>query len=366
MLVYLVVSMMLIFLVIKVNPRVELLSCGIYTLVLAIAVFIEMADDWQGRFLLGALIVALSYSLSQSWFCMAMGFVCGALTAGASFALGARSHRWLEAMLFGGFLCFVGLITYVDRPMVLVFGLGAMLVVLLTSINPVRLPSRFPAVVLMFGLVLAVVFEGGGSAWHSIYLHIPGASSLLFVSRIGLMLLIPWAIGVGYFFDQLLVKNRRVLALALGTICVLEQGVTTISYDKYANREFLAALSRRIDPNADAFYYSPHNAQYAPFKANLDAMWAGLGTGKPTINGYSGHTPLGWRKLEDLEPKRRTRYPKARRGFGRMEAGLWTLSQEGAVDRRTRGRGVGFESTVIGVIPFSQHHAKISAIGSPP
>jgi hypothetical protein len=150
-----------------------------------------------------------------------------------------------------------------------------------------------------FGLALMMVFGESGSAWHLIYTRVPGANALLFVSRVGLMMLIPWAIGFGLCLDALIAQRRPFVALSLGAICLAEQGVPTLSFDKQQNREFVAALAKRIDKDADAFYYSPRNSPYPSWKANLDAMWAGLESGVPTINGYSGGTPVGWRPLED-------------------------------------------------------------------
>jgi hypothetical protein len=94
-------------------------------------------------------------------------------------------------------------------------------------------------------------------------------------------------------------QRRPFVALSLGVICLAEQGVRTLSFDKQQNREFVSSLAKRIVKDADAFYYSPRNSPYPSWKANLDAMWAGLESGVPTINGYSGGTPVGWRPLED-------------------------------------------------------------------
>jgi hypothetical protein len=80
---------------------------------------------------------------------------------------------------------------------------------------------------------------------------------------------------------------------------MIEQGVSTSSFDKFANRQEIAALAAKVDPTVETFYYSPRDSPYPPAIANLDAMWAGLATGKPTVNGYSGHTPFDWRELED-------------------------------------------------------------------
>jgi hypothetical protein len=120
---------------------------------------------------------------------------------------------------------------------------------------------------------------------------------MIFVSRVGLLLLIPAAVGLGYAFEALRIRGRPALAVGLGLVCLLEQGTFVSAYDKEADRTAIHALARRIDPGAEAFYYTPDVAGLA-LVANLEAMWAGVEARKPTINGYSGHTPFGWRDLD--------------------------------------------------------------------
>jgi hypothetical protein len=295
----LVVGLVLLFLNINRFASGYLLGCGFYTLLIAVAAFTEGGDARPGRLVMGALILGLSYTLVPSFFILGVGVVVGALLAVATWLLGWRSRTRLETVALGGFLLFAVLTSFGERPTVLLFGLIAPPALMAARHAPVRPPARFLPNAAFVGLMLEMFFEDNGTAWNSIYLHVPGASSLLFVSRAGLMLLIPWSIGVGYFIDALLAKNRPALAACVGLICLLEQGVTTGSFDKYDNRETISALARRVDDGFEAFYYSPHDSPFPPFKANLDAMWAGLECGKPTINGYSGSTPYGWRALED-------------------------------------------------------------------
>jgi len=65
----------------------------------------------------------------------------------------------------------------------------------------------------------------------------------------------------------------------------------------------VSALAARVGKDCMAFYYSPvlSDSRDAPpqFKLHLDAMWAALETGVPTINGYSGKDPRGWWDLWD-------------------------------------------------------------------
>ena len=80
---------------------------------------------------------------------------------------------------------------------------------------------------------------------------------MLFISRVSLMMLIPWAIGLGLFFDALIERRRTLLALSLGAICLAEQGVSTPSFDKRANRDDIATVSRRVRPEGRCVLLQP-------------------------------------------------------------------------------------------------------------
>ena len=76
-------------------------------------------------------------------------------------------------------------------------------------------------------------------------------------------------------------------------VCLAEQGVTTETFDAAANRATIESLASQIDRGRVAFYYHP--VDDPPFsRHHLDAMWASLATGVPTVNGYSGHAPRSW------------------------------------------------------------------------
>jgi hypothetical protein len=296
---FLVLGLVLLFLVVDQFPRMLLLGSGLYTLVIAVAAFGGRRDDQRGRVILGALIAGLTLALIPSLYVLAVGAVFGGALAYGPRRMGWRSRSQIEAVAIAGLLFFACVTTYWGRWGVLSIPLLAPLAIASVRRSPVRPPAWSLPKAAFFGLLLVLMFVNNISAWSYIFLHVPGASSLLFVGRVGLMMLIPWAIGIGFFIDELLARKRTLLALVIGSICLLEQGVTTSAFDKYENREVVTALAQRVDPSCEAFYYSPHHARYTPFKANLDAMWAGLECRKPTLNGYSGHTPPAWRGLED-------------------------------------------------------------------
>lgn len=134
--------------------------------------------------------------------------------------------------------------------------------------------------------------------WRLVFVALPGANAIRAVARIGLLLLVPAGIGAAYFVDA--IRPRRAwLAVAI-VLCVAEQAQTTPSFDKLAVRADVEALQGRIDAQCDAFLFTPSSepgvaqSGFADGKHQLDAMWAGLLSGVPTVNGLSGNMPRDW------------------------------------------------------------------------
>ncbi len=138
----------------------------------------------------------------------------------------------------------------------------------------------------------------GEWVWRAIFEAVPGAAAIRAVARIGLLMLIPLGVGVAYCVDALQ-PHRAVLVLVLA-VGILEQAQTTPSYDKLAVRADVAALAAKIGASCHAFLFTPladsNNGPsgFEDGKHQLDAMWAGLLTDMPTINGLSGNSPPGW------------------------------------------------------------------------
>lgn len=85
-------------------------------------------------------------------------------------------------------------------------------------------------------------------------------------------------------------------------------------------------MARRVDRRSRAFYYSPRAAGIEPNPYHLDAMWAGIETGVPTVNGYSGAGLPGW-------------------------SGRYDASVDGPSDRNRIGRALGEWASLNGVNP---------------
>jgi hypothetical protein len=189
------------------------------------------------------------------------------------------------------------LFVYANRP----WGLSVCVVVAMEAMAW-RAERRPTLRALVFGSVIT-----GGSLWffrnHIIYWYIvselvPAGRVLRVVGRGLLLGLIPAAVGLACLFDQTRTRPKHLAAAcALGLACFLEQGVTTPSTNKFSYRAATIELARQVDRHCTSFYYSPHHPQRDPNQYHVDAMWAQMETGVPTINGYSGASPPGWTSL---------------------------------------------------------------------
>jgi hypothetical protein len=134
--------------------------------------------------------------------------------------------------------------------------------------------------------------------WKIVYENVPGADALRMVTRMGMLLIIPAAIGFALALDSLLSRGRpavRSAAIILALFCLMEQFTATPSYDKQATRDRVARLARKIDPKSRVFFYSRGGpGAPPPWLSHLDAMWAGLAAEKPTVNGYTARLPPHW------------------------------------------------------------------------
>jgi hypothetical protein len=146
------------------------------------------------------------------------------------------------------------------------------------------------------GMFLLSTHFGGFTLWKWVFEYFPGAKAVRGVSRIGLAVLLPMGLGLAVFVSWLSSKGRAAFAgaLALALVAMAEQGETTPSFDKQQAREDVAAIAAAIPAGCKAFLFSPVQG-YGPYwKYQLDAMWASMQSGVPTLNGYSGNNPPYW------------------------------------------------------------------------
>jgi hypothetical protein len=134
------------------------------------------------------------------------------------------------------------------------------------------------------------LFAGKYSIWRSILDCFPQTGALRDPARIGLLLLIPAAIGLTYAIDRCAKRFGTWVAILLATLCLAEQLTTTQSYDKLHERRIAQNIAARVPRTAIAFFYTASNSRPYYLQA-LDAMWASLYCNVPTVDGYSGIIP---------------------------------------------------------------------------
>jgi hypothetical protein len=293
-----VLGLVLTFLKVNFFPTEGLVGAGLFTLLLILADLYQSREEPRRCLVLATLALGFSlwlYPVAALAYGAALGVLVGCLGAVVGMAPRARVGLIALAVL----VLFVTVTTYEQRPTVLI--VGGLAPLALVVAGPARrvLPPRGRIGMLIVAMLVTLLYRGDDTAWSLLRYWVPGASALHAVARVGLMLLILWSIGLGLFIQGLLARGRSLAALVVGLVCLLEQGVTTPSFDRDEHHRAVAALAERIDRRDVAFFYSTYRTRATPWKYHLDAMWAGLESGVPTINGYSGNFPRRWRPLTD-------------------------------------------------------------------
>jgi hypothetical protein len=172
-------------------------------------------------------------------------------------------------------------------------------------------------------IVLAMtLYAGGFTPWRLFFNIVPGANAIRAVSRIVFLMLVPLSIGLAWFVET---RKRLATGILIGAICVLEQGHTTVAYDKVEARRDVAGVASLVNKECAAFYFSPvfpPNTPWMPpqYKFQIDAALASAETGVPTINGYSGNLPKGWFDLWENAVVDETSYLRLRDALGRWNS----------------------------------------------
>lgn len=143
-------------------------------------------------------------------------------------------------------------------------------------------------------MLCTTVFPGGHTAWPIIFDWMPGARALRAISRVGLILLVPAAIGIALFFETALAARWRVAATLAALVFMLEQGQSVEVYSKAAARAERTRVEAMVAPSCGTVLYAPLHGKRMTWNYQVDGMWAGLDRHVPTINGYSGNAPAGW------------------------------------------------------------------------
>lgn len=165
----------------------------------------------------------------------------------------------------------------------------------LTAVDPFLLTVTALAVLAMCSMVSELCL------WKYVYAYVPGAAAIRVSSRICLLLLAPLGIGFAFFWLRVSPRMKpRSLGL-LAAFCVLEQGVSTTTYSKRETRARVDAIATAIRDSGrvESFFYSSGRPELPDWNDHMDAVWAGIAVGLPSINGYSGQAPKDWKPLYD-------------------------------------------------------------------
>jgi hypothetical protein len=158
------------------------------------------------------------------------------------------------------------------------------------------------SLVAIAGLVaITLYYAESWNPWQLVASFFPGASAIRAVARVALLLLIPASIALAMQMQH--IKTRWIKILLIGLVAA-EQGMTVTTYEIDAVQHRVDMIADDIAADPGPFYYihtidANDRDRYTgeEYIAQLDAMWAGLEAGQPTINGYSGNAPPGWMSL---------------------------------------------------------------------
>ncbi len=152
-------------------------------------------------------------------------------------------------------------------------------------------------VLLALSLILGIASTStaaGATAWRFVYHLVPGAAAIRTMARIGVLALIPGAIGVALCVEHFFERGIWYVVPIFSLACVAEQRLATPFFDKLWNRSATERIAAQIDPKCEAFFYAALGGRFETWKYHLDAMWASLISRVPTLNGYTGNSPPGW------------------------------------------------------------------------
>ncbi len=271
-----------------------------------IALFLGRAYARRGRvdeqILPGAAAALLAWKLLPI---ATTGLMAAMIAPAAVLAAYYRPARRVDAAFaaVAASLAATAWLTFEDRPWILVGGAAGALIARASAAIPpgrLRLDSRGLAGLLAVAFATVIVIYGHDSFWTAWSPWIPGSLAIRVPARVALILLVPAALGLALLAERLDRGGRGVAAWGVVLVCLAEQTSTTSTFEVRESRARIAEVARGVAPDAEAFYYEPVGAN-GFILYGLDAMWASIQTGVPTINGYSGCFPKDWRGFALVE-----------------------------------------------------------------
>jgi hypothetical protein len=281
-------------------PREIILGLALVVWSLCAAALVRSRGQLRMQLTALGSIALLSWALFPP---IALAYVCG--IAGLAIAVAETLLRRFRDLLYPltAVACglFLALTTFLSRPSVLI--LPALAIPAMVALRRGALPS--PAPLPLAALALAAVaplflFQGEFILWKYVYWFVPAGGAIRVSSRVSLLLLIPLSVGFARFWEWFIHRvGWRYVAASLGAFCLLEQGISTSTFDKREARARIRTVASWVEAQGKprAFFYSSHRPGRPDWNDHVDAMYAELATGVPTVNGYSSSGPWAWGSL---------------------------------------------------------------------
>jgi hypothetical protein len=145
------------------------------------------------------------------------------------------------------------------------------------------------------------------SLWRWVFEYVPGCSSLRGLGRVATFLALPASMGLSWVCQRagdraagLSAADRRRFLTVLfifGLLALVEQSSPppNTGFSGSSEWKYLTHFAQGIPRDCEAFYLRvPSQAFGSTTEWSLDAAWAALLSGVPTLHGYSGGEPPGW------------------------------------------------------------------------
>ncbi len=160
-----------------------------------------------------------------------------------------------------------------------------------------KISSKILAGILFIFFLCTTSFFRNGTLWRFLFPFVPGAGAIRALSRVGLAMLFIFSYGVSSFLESN--KKKSSLLILLLMLFFMEQMRLIPVFDSSISDQRVQEIASRVASDCQSFYIAPVQGYFKNVELTMDAMWATLKhpSGKiiPTINGYSGNNPPGWR-----------------------------------------------------------------------
>jgi hypothetical protein len=261
-----------------------------------------------------ALAALVFHALPLETAALTAGFFAAAGALAAYFARGRRIEAALVTL--GLWLATTTLLSVESRPWIFwQAALGAVFGWAASADRRFRPDPRVVLTIVAATLPIVILLNWQDSLWLAVSRYIPGSAAIRTPARVILVLLVPSALGLAFLVERLDRGRWGAVAWCVALVCLTEQIGTSETYDRDASRRRIAEVARQIDRRADSFYYRPVGDDDYFYYFHLDAMWAAMETGVPTINGISGCFPTGWWALGWADSRGRKTTEEALQGW---------------------------------------------------